>query len=880
MSRRPEDVRAALATAAGLTAYDADHTWRDILFDPADPVGPASFSRPEDPDRSLLAALAGSYPELDAHGDALPERAHLHWLEQVLDIPRLPVVPDRVVAHATVDPKLAPAVLAKGTVLRGGKDAFGAERRYVTTDALTAHGVTVAGVRSLVAGGEGTGQPGLVAAAPPYPLAPASGADAPHTLRLYSPLLAFAGGTKTVIVTFEGPDSAAALEGATWQWPRLDGSAVPLTWGEVTGKQATVRLSGGCGVELGDPWLEASIPADRSVPTSFGFTGATVQIVGRSRIGPQAAYYNDGLLDVTKEFRPFGEVPRRGDVLYLRSDEAYSNPLMSSMLWIEVAEQGSSGLVDRQTAVAVSSTGTSIRWERREGGRWVELPTSPPQRENYTWTFEGVSHHAEGYRFYLDGTEPSEPVTIGGETGRFIRAVIERGDFGWTKYGQDMATFATLAAAGSPYARMPSPPTPPVFARVDLSYTSLAVPVTGIEAVNGWDRRAYVPGGMFEPFALTVGGTTMSADGPVTGMVAIGLDLADRAIGSSVSVYLEVESAAPCGSSSAPDAWWEWWDGEQWHHLLVADGSRLLRESGLLRFVAPSGWAVGCTATGADTGRWVRLVTTSPTRIGVLTSVTPDAVVATFVSSAADPQTDPSPATALPPGTIKGTLTPVAGVKKVTNLGGVRGRGPEEDGAFRRRASALARHRGRAITAWDYEEIVAVEFAEVAAVRCLPHTLPNGQAAPGAVGLVVIPDRPDDPAPRPSVSLSGRITDVLAPMTGLHATPAVLCPLYEPVRVETTILLRRGFAALTGKDAISAALEAWLHPTGTTPTRWGRSLYRSSLEAFLDGLGEVDTVGAVHMYGPAGEVEVLEVDPCRGLYCSSRAHTLDVQEQL
>ena len=71
-------------------------------------------------------------------------------------------------------------------------------------------------------------------------------------------------------------------------------------------------------------------------------------------------------------------------------------------------------------------------------------------------------------------------------------------------------------------------------------------------------------------------------------MVAIGLELPDAALGSTVSVYLEVESAAPCGSSSDPEgARWEWWDGTAWHPLPVADGSRLLRESGLLRFVAP-----------------------------------------------------------------------------------------------------------------------------------------------------------------------------------------------------------------------------------------------------------------------------------------------------
>jgi phage-related baseplate assembly protein len=151
----------------------------------------------------------------------------------------------------------------------------------------------------------------------------------------------------------------------------------------------------------------------------------------------------------------------------------------------------------------------------------------------------------------------------------------------------------------------------------------------------------------------------------------------------------------------------------------------------------------------------------------------------------------------------------------------------------------------------------------------------------GGVGLVVLPDRPLDPAPRPSVSLAGRITDVLAPMTGLHVEPTVLCALFVPVAVTADVLLRRGIAALTGRDAVGSALEAWLHPGGTTPTRWGRSLFRSSLEAFLDGLPEVDTVQTVTMRGPGGAVtELIEVDPCRGLYCSSAAHTITVQEQL
>ena len=65
------------------------------------------------------------------------------------------------------------------------------------------------------------------------------------------------------------------------------------------------------------------------------------------------------------------------------------------------------------------------------------------------------------------------------------------------------------------------------------------------------------------------------------------------------------------------------------------------------------------------------------------------------------------------------------------------------------------------------------------------------------------------------------------------------------------------------------------------PTRWGRSLYRSSLEAFLDRLTEVDSVDTIKLSGPDGQpVEIVEVDACRGLYCSSGAHAFAVEEQL
>jgi hypothetical protein len=267
--------------------------------------------------------------------------------------------------------------------------------------------------------------------------------------------------------------------------------------------------------------------------------------------------------------------------------------------------------------------------------------------------------------------------------------------------------------------------------------------------------------------------------------------------------------------------------------------------------------------------------------LGVVRSVTTDAVVASFVSGAADPEHDPSHDTLLSPGTIKGTVSPVPGVKKVTNLASVRGRGPESDAAYRQRASTVSRHRNRAIAAWDYEQHVALGFPEIVAVRCLPHTRSDGSRQAGSVGVAVLPDRPQDPAPRPSVSLTERIVDLLEPLKPVGAEVSVICPEYAPVTVVATILLRPGVAALIGLEQVTAGLETLLHPGTARPARWGVTLYASTLVAAVEAMDVVDVSRSFEVRGADGRpTEVVPVDACRGLYCSSGAHVLTVEEQL
>ena len=904
------DVRAALGemgAVARLTPFSEGMSWYDVLFHTA-AEGAHELAGPHEPDGALLEAVAAELAGLAARRGGLVERAHAAWLERVLRLPRLAALPDQVVAHVEADPKTAPAVLPPGTLLRGGKDDFGNERRYRTLDPLTAHGAALVGVRSLVPGGHPVGRPGLAGAAPAFPLSPEEAPPAPHRMRIHSPALAFGAGEQQVTLAFIGATGVDGLARALWRWSRRDGTVAAGITAAVSGSSVTLDMSDGCGAPgAEDPWVECELPEAVGPPVGLEFTGVTVSVT-RSDVVPDAGFYNDGAVDITKEFQPFGAVAKRGDAFYLRCDEAFGKVVDTLRIAVTLmagntplsSSAGGSGIPlhvwepikQAEGAVRTTTSGSSpeltdllrsleqvddpgeprVAWERRTSGGWQPFSARSA-------AVASIDHDD-----FPGDAALSEQFALAGQPGRYVRAFLAEGDFGWSGYQAEVAAFATTAVKNPEYVdTMPTPPIPPVVSGITVDYTTTAVAATHVESRSGWRRLAKPATGSFHPFRR-------EPSDDASGMIAVGLDLPDAAWGSSVSLWLDVDSASACrgpGDEPVPGdtvpAAWQWWDGTAWKPLAVADASRQLREPGLLRFVAPAGWAAGCPDVDSDTGRWVRLATTTPAQLGRVRGVVVDAVPAEFVSAAPEPAQDTSSATALPLGAIKGTLAPVPGVRKVTNLASTRGRGPEGDADYRARASARVRHRGRAVTPWDYEQQVLLALPEVRALRCLPHTGRAGTRSPGSVALVVVPDRPGERAPVPSVGLAEQVAATLAPAGPVGASVEVLCPLYVEVTVEATIALRRGVAALTGLEALTAALESTLHPTGDAGSvlRWGRTLYASSLISFLEGREHVDVVTSFLLRDGGGNaVEQVDVDPCRGLYCSSGDHVLTCQEQL
>lgn len=878
----------------GLTSPTAPVTWADLLFDAE------ALSDVAEPSQALLAALADLQPGLEDHLATLTKQGRRWWLETHLGIPRLAAVADRAVAVATAERDAGPVVVPSRTQLKGGRTSAGTDRIYTTDDTLTVLGATLVGVRGYHADADRdhvTEWSDVATLLAPF----ATDTPASHHLDIVTDLIAFEDGSLSVEVRFESVTAGIADE-LEWWYSTADGLS-PAVRTSASATQVELQLDGACQPYPLDgesvTFLRAALPNGSYPAGALSFRFARVKVsAARDHIPADGGFYNDGALDVTKEFQPFGPTPRRGDSFYIQSDEAFSKPLSSLTVHLVLLDEEEQSLLPvdfaspyqprilhevQQFQIELGEAAesyshffevfgggppaTALWWQRYLGGAWDTFDTTGG-------TFGGDLPGAAPST--IAGNGASEPATIAGVDGRFIRVFLAQGDFGWNAYLRRLADFAAAAAGpGNPDPDDLVPPNPPVVSTLHLSYATPLVQVNDLRLTNGWGRGRPTPGTELTPFFEPLPPSTPRP----SGAVAVGVALDDQVLGSTFSMFLQIDAADACPSLGRQhEVRWQYWSPFGWTRLDVVDAASGLRQTGLVRFVAPVDWVDGCPDMDQPTGRWLRVVVATPGQVGTLVAIHLDAVLATRVA-------DADPNTPLASGAMKGPRTKIPGVKTITNpAAGLPGRDPEPDDHYLARASQVTRHRNRAIQAWDYEHLVLAEEPQVAAVRCLPHTDADGNHAPGMVALVVVP-RTGEFQPSPSVTLAERIGALLRPRMPLHAHVAVICPSYVTVGIDADIVLAPGVAAADAHASLRAAIDTMLHPLTTGAPPFGRALYRSTVVAFVEGRGEVDHVVslALKVTTPSGTGsghERVDVQPTRGLIASSGSHDLGLEEQL
>jgi predicted phage baseplate assembly protein len=160
------------------------------------------------------------------------------------------------------------------------------------------------------------------------------------------------------------------------------------------------------------------------------------------------------------------------------------------------------------------------------------------------------------------------------------------------------------------------------------------------------------------------------------------------------------------------------------------------------------------------------------------------------------------------------------------------------------------RHRDRAVTLEDYEDLARLASSEVARALCVPLrdllADPLGEVPqPGAVSVVVVP-RTSDVKPLPTMELLESVGAFLAARAAATASFAVVGPLYLRVDVRADIAVASADRASAVERAVYEKLAAFLHPLtgGLDGSGWdfGRAPHRSDFFALIETVPGVDHV--------------------------------------
>jgi predicted phage baseplate assembly protein len=199
----------------------------------------------------------------------------------------------------------------------------------------------------------------------------------------------------------------------------------------------------------------------------------------------------------------------------------------------------------------------------------------------------------------------------------------------------------------------------------------------------------------------------------------------------------------------------------------------------------------------------------------------------------------PAPGVVLPPQRSVPGLTGAA-VLSITT-----GSDAETQPGLLRRGPAAIRSRGRAVAPEDYATAaLGTPGADVARAHCLPAQDPGaaGGAAPGTLGVVVVPRAPSaDGPPVPSAELLAVVAGYLARTAGIVGARVVAVgPGYRRIAVRGLLVGRPGADLATLTSDARDRIDAWLDPvSGGDGGGWpfgGTVRWDALVRVLLDGV--------------------------------------------
>ena len=300
---------------------------------------------------------------------------------------------------------------------------------------------------------------------------------------------------------------------------------------------------------------------------------------------------------------------------------------------------------------------------------------------------------------------------------------------------------------------------------------------------------------------------------------------------------------------------WGYLSGNQWISLqqgeLLVDGTLGFTMPGIIRFQLPP--AQANTLLPADL-YWLRAaVAENCDSLCDTIAIQTQAVLATWVdqNNAADHLNQPLPAQ-----TITKTVNSIPGIAAIsqpyTSFGG---KPAEDDSLFYVRVSERLRHKQRALTFWDYENLILSQFPGIYTARCIPSALAGANGL-GQVSVVVIPDirnnLPFNPfTPKVSAGMIKEIQSYLDGCLSPLADVVVQNPVYVPILVRFAVRFMPncdpGYYTPKLNTALCQFLSPWAYD-GSSEVVIGNKIYANNIINCLERLSYVDYLADLKLF--------------------------------
>ena len=891
--------------ASLLNFYDqnnqVDGNWQVFLQQLKDQPE-AALSGQLTPQSGLFLAFLRLFQKQQEQLNGLTKKHLDTYFKDVLQISPKKAIAGQVHVLFELAKNLEPSLLKAGTKLKAGKDADGIDLEYQLKEDIIVNHATVEAVKSLLVdetagslvhygevadSADGMGEEEL----PEGDKWPAFGREsfpeAEIGFALASPVLWLQEGSREISVTltlladddFDIPAPALQnafkiyLSGAEeWLGPYFVSPSLKKIGGKFQLQFEINLLESEKAVtffdsEILEGGFHSLYPVMKVIPDTFssnylngilqGILLENVQIsVNVSGIKNLELQNDNGNLDASKPFLPFGPEPVAGATFHLGYEEAFTKRLDNFKVevdWMDVPSTNlrsyygssySGSLAGLNYSLSSNQFKASLQYrdtQNQVSSKTVDLfnPTNNKSTAVYhvgggifsTITKIPQSLINNQLKFASRTKAPSllqskYQILPGSKIGPLLFAApvqrqaarLEKGfisfdlfdDFLHREYRQKYVKATVQYTSGTLY--LPREPYQPKIKSISLSYQAS----TALVQLNLPDADAFaekeieffhlgafgqreVHRHLFRRLGWLSGeGISLLADYWHQGQLFIGLKNVGK--GQTVNLLFQVaEGSANPLKEKEPVSWYVLSDNF-WFELgpasLLADGTNGFLKSGVVKINLPS--ETTTENTWLENGLvWLRAtVNKNPDVVCQLIGIHAQAAPAELLA----PENHPAHLQqALAAKTISKLVKPNAAIKKIEQpYAGFGGRPVEKDRDYYTRVSERLRHKNRAVTIWDYERLVLEEFPAISKVKCLNHTCETSEMSPGHVTLIVVPDLQNHNAanllqPRVSKAVLEDVKTFIKKASPSLAEIHVNNPLYEEIQLEFEVAFVIGF---------------------------------------------------------------------------------------